>query len=82
MIKPDLLAILCCPETQQPLAEASAEIVAAINQKISSGQVKNRAAEVVREAIESGLVREDRKFLYPIRNQIPVLLIDQAIPVD
>jgi uncharacterized protein YbaR (Trm112 family) len=26
-------------------------------------------------------VREDRKYLYPIRQDIPVMLVDEAIPL-
>ena len=31
------------------------------------------------EAIESGLVREDGAYLYPVREGIPVMLIGEAI---
>ncbi|MEW6156759.1 MAG: hypothetical protein AB1813_04965 [Verrucomicrobiota bacterium] len=76
------MKILCCPETHQPLAEASAELVATLNQRIQSGKVCNRAGEPVQQAVDSALVREDRQWLYPIRQNIPVLLIDEAIPMS
>jgi uncharacterized protein len=79
MLKPDLLEILCCPETHASLSIASAEMVADLNRKITAGQVKNRAGEIVKEAIDGGLVRADGKVLYLIRNEIPVMLIDQGI---
>ncbi len=33
------------------------------------------------EKIDGGLVREDGKCLYPIRGNIPIMLIDEAIPL-
>jgi uncharacterized protein len=82
MIKPEILAILCCPETHQALSLAGPELIAEINRNIASGQMKNRADEQVTEPIDDGLKRADGKFLYPIRNNLPVLLIDQALPVS
>ena len=77
----DLLDILCCPETHQPFHIADASLIAELNSKIKAGEIKNRAGKPVSEPMDSGFVREDRKFIYPIRNQIPVLLLDEAIPL-
>ena len=81
MIDPELLKIMCCPETHQPIAPAESALIEELNQQIAIGQIKNRAGQVVKEKIDGGLVREDRKFLYPIRGNIPVMLIDEAIPI-
>jgi len=81
MIDPELLKIMCCPETHQPLALADAPLVELLNRQIAAGQLKNRAGQLVKEKLDGGLVREDRKFLYPVRQNIPVMLIDEAIPV-
>jgi uncharacterized protein YbaR (Trm112 family) len=75
----DLLDILCCPESHQKLAVADAELIARLNAQIKTGALKNRGGKPVDEPIDGGLVREDRKFLYPIRGKIPVLLIGEAI---
>ncbi len=79
MIEKDLLKILACPQTHQPLAMASAEQLAALNERIGGGGVKTVGGEPVTETLEAGLVREDGEILYPIREQIPVLLIDEGI---
>jgi len=81
MIDKALLEILRCPESHQSLRIADASLVESINQKIKSNQVKNRAGQAVSEALDGGLLREDGKFLYPIRGKIPVMLIDEAIAV-
>ena len=81
MVKPELLSILCCPETHQALKAASPQAVADLNQKITAGAVKNRAGQIIKEPVDGGLVREDGKFLYAVRNDIPVMLIDEGIPL-
>ncbi len=82
MVTPELLAILCCPETHQPLELAAPGTVAAINQKIARGELKNRVGERIDEPVEGGLERSDGKYFFPIRRGIPVLLIDQAILLE
>ncbi len=82
MISPDLLAILCCPETHQDLKPADTDLVEKINQQIAKGQVRNRGGQTVQEKIDAGLVRADGQWLYPVRQDIPVMLIDEAIPLS
>lgn len=81
MIDAELLSILCCPETHQGLGLAEPVLIEKLNSRIDAGQLKNRAGQAVNEKIDGGLVRDDRKFLYPIRGNIPILLIDEAIPL-
>ena len=81
MIDKDLLQILACPESHQSLAEAEAALLAKINDRIAAGQAKNRAGAAVTVKLEGGLVRQDGKLVYPIREGIPVLLIDEGIPI-
>ena len=77
----DLLKILCCPETRQALAFADVAVLDKLNQRFVSGQLRNRAGQPLPEKIEDGLVRADGRYLYPMRRNIPVLLIDEAIPL-
>ena len=76
-----LLEIMCCPETHQRLAKAGAELVDDLNKRIQAGTLVDRVDEKVAEPIDGGLIREDGKILFPIRQDIPVMLIDQGIPL-
>ncbi len=82
MVDKELLDILCCPETKQDVKLVEGDVIAKINAKIKAGALKNRGGEVVKEQIDAGLLREDKKYLYPIREDIPIMLIDEAIPFE
>jgi uncharacterized protein YbaR (Trm112 family) len=81
MIDLELLKILCCPETHQEVRLAGAAVVEKLNGQIAAGEVKNRAGQAVQEKIEGGLIRADGKYLYPVRRDIPVMLVDEGIPL-
>jgi uncharacterized protein YbaR (Trm112 family) len=61
---------------------AEGELLDRLNQAIRSGSVTNRGGDEVTDPIEEGLVREDDKILYPVREDIPIMLIDEAIELD
>jgi uncharacterized protein YbaR (Trm112 family) len=79
MVDASLVAILACPETHQPVHVADEATVSKLNAAIAAGSVKNRDGEAVSEAVETGLIREDGAYLYPVREGIPVMLIGEAI---
>jgi uncharacterized protein len=82
MIHSELLKILVCPETQASLSLASSELIAALNDAIARGQLKNQAGQKIEKLMGGGLVRSDQKLLYPIVDEIPMMLVDEAIPLD
>lgn len=80
MIRPELLNILCCPETHQPLTEASAEQVEKFNARIAASELRNRKGEVVAK-MTGALIRSDGKAAYPVYGKLPILLIDESFAV-
>lgn len=82
MVDPELLKILVCPENKTPVVPAGDDLVGKANAAIETGTLKNRAGETIEERIDGGLVREDKTLMYPIRDDIPIMLIDEAIPLN
>jgi uncharacterized protein YbaR (Trm112 family) len=82
MIDKELLDILCCPETKQDIQYVEGRPIDKINDRIKAGSLKNRGGDTVKEPIDAGLLREDRHYLYPIREDIPIMLIDEAIAFE
>lgn len=78
----ELLAILCCPETKQEVTRADERLIHLLNDRIGKGDVKNKAGQPVSEKLDGGLLRADKKMLYPVREDIPIMLIEEGIPVE
>lgn len=81
MVDSELLSILVCPENKTPVRLVDADVVAKVNAAIAGGNLKYRNGERVDDAIEEGLLREDGAFLYAVREGIPIMLIDESIPM-
>ena len=79
MIDKELLATLVCPLDRSPLNLASDQILAQVNRAIAAGRVTNRAGRPVERPLDGGLLRSDKTLLYPIFDDIPLLVPDEAI---
>jgi len=82
MISQELLNILVCPETKQPLQLVDDELLKKINRFIQQGKVVNRDGDPVNENLDGGLIREDKKIVYPIINDLPYLRIGDGIELE
>ena len=69
MFDKSLLPLLRCPQTQQPLTLAPTALLA--------GRL-DRAGR----PLEAALLRADGAVLYPIRDDIAVLVAEEAVPVS
>ncbi len=78
-IPADLLAILCCPETKQEVSLLAPDVVDRLNQRIAKGDLNTKGGQSVKEKIDGGLLRKDGTIVYPIRDQIPIMLIEEGI---
>ena len=78
-MNPELLSLLRCPETRQPLAVAEPAVVARLNALVAAGALRNAAGQPVTAQLDGGLVRADGRALYPVRRNVPVLLVDEAV---
>jgi uncharacterized protein YbaR (Trm112 family) len=75
----ELLEILVCPETHQPLSLAGADLLARLNAEIDAGRLESRGGDKVTKRIDEGLLRQDGKVLYVVDDDIPVMLIEESI---
>ena len=82
MIDQELLDILACPEDKSGLRLAEQSLIDELNHKISQRALNNRGGKTLEDPIDGGLIRNDGAFLYPIDDGIPIMLIDEAIPIN
>jgi uncharacterized protein YbaR (Trm112 family) len=81
MISDEFIEMTRCLHTGRPLHRADKTLCERLNQAIGAGHVQNRSGETVARAIDAGLVNEDGSLLYPVYDDIPQLLSDEAIPL-
>lgn len=82
IISDALLSVLVCPTDRTPLARADDALVARLNQAIAARRLRNKAGDTLDKPLDAGLVRADGTLLYPVVDQIPIMLADEAIPLD
>jgi uncharacterized protein YbaR (Trm112 family) len=77
-VDPELLKILVCPKTKGPLELV--ELPAAVRSKlVEKYREKFRDEEPV---VTSGLYSKQAELVYPIVSDIPVMLVDEALPAS
>ncbi len=81
MLFTDFLSLLCCPDDRTPLKQADNELIARLNASIEAGDLKNRGGQTLSKQLDGALIRTDGQIAYPIVDEIPVLLIDEGIPL-
>lgn len=74
-----LLDILCCPITKEPLRLLSRDELDALNRFIESGNVSNVAGSQISRPFLTGVITRGGGKIYRIDDGIPVLLGDEGI---
>ena len=74
-----LLEILCCPVSKTPLNVLGREKLDKLNSSIKSGEALYVNGEKVTAPLQEGLITEDGKVIYPVQDDIPVLLEEKGI---
>jgi uncharacterized protein YbaR (Trm112 family) len=82
VVSEELLKLLVCPEDHTPLQPAPAELIEMANRKVGAGTLRNRLGRVVERHLDGGLIRADGKYLYQVVDDLPIMLIDEAVPLD
>lgn len=78
-VDPELLDILRCPESLQPVRLADVGLIRHLLDQARQGSLRNLQGAKVAPDFESLLIREDEKRAYLVRDGIPVMLIDEAV---
>ena len=78
-VDPELLAILRCPESLQPVHLAGEATVQRLRQEACQGTLRNLQGSQVSAGFQALLVREDGKRAYRVDDGIPVMLNDEAM---
>jgi len=77
-----LLDFICCPVTRSSLELLNERELAKLNELIAAHRIRNREDTVVDSPLAEALVTRSGKLIYPIRDGIPLLLEDQAMPLQ
>jgi uncharacterized protein YbaR (Trm112 family) len=82
MLSAEILKVLVCPETHLELSLADADLLGRLNGAISAGRLTNKAGQPVKNKLDAALVRTDGAVAYAVVDEIPMMLIDEGIPLD
>ena len=74
-----LLDILCCPVSKTPLTVLSPDKLEKLNAAIAQDEVLYVGGEGVQDSLQEALITEDNKVIYPVQDDIPVLLEEMGI---
>ena len=78
----NLLSIIRCPVTGEPVTIAAAHWIQLLNRELEQKKLFNELGVLVGEKIEIGLVNESLSYCMMVRHHVPDLSPDHAIPID
>jgi uncharacterized protein YbaR (Trm112 family) len=74
-----LLEILCCPVSKSPLCRLERSRLEKLNGAIARSEVLQIDGDKVTDPLREALITEDGKVIYPVIDDIPVLLSERGI---
>jgi uncharacterized protein YbaR (Trm112 family) len=74
-----LLEILCCPVSKAPLKLLDPKKLDQLNGAIETGDALHINGEKIMEPLQEALITADGKVIYPVQDNIPVLLEEKGI---
>lgn len=74
-----LLEILCCPVSKTPLIRLTPGRLKQLNSAIEAGEVQYVQGDPVTEPLREALITEDSHVIYPVVDDIPILLEEKGI---
>ncbi|EMI16775.1 hypothetical protein RMSM_06293 [Rhodopirellula maiorica SM1] len=79
MIDQNLLSMLRCVLSGEPLQPAEPSFVEKINESIKLGELRDRQDQRIHEGIDTGLISKSGGLMYPVRDGIVCMVADEAI---
>ena len=76
---PWILDLIRCPITLQKLELAPVDLVERLRTLLHDGKLVNRLGANVTDDFQSGLLIESKSWFYPVVDDIPTLVPDEAI---
>jgi uncharacterized protein YbaR (Trm112 family) len=74
-----LLEILCCPVSKTPLTVLGRDKLDKLNIAIDANEALYVGGEKIKTSLQEGLITTDGKVIYPVQDDIPVLLEENGI---
>ena len=76
---PNLLNIICCPVTREKLSIATSKQLEFINAEIANSMLKKLDGSKAEKPQSKALINATKTLLYPVEEDIPILLENEAI---
>lgn len=77
-----LLNLLCSPDTRQPLVVLDTRSLQQLNAAIAAGVVQRANGQIQDQPLTQALITQDRKQIFRVEDDIPVLLSEEAIALS
>lgn len=79
MVSDELLEILRSPSSGERLTRLDADTLTRLNGAVEAGTLRNRSGERITRPLDGGLLAEGEGIVYPIFDDIPDMVSDEAI---